>query len=181
MSRFDPRPEPQLQLDALAKAGGKVICQEKVSRASARRPELERRLTQLRRGDTAYIYKLDRLGRSLRHLLAVVGDLQQLGMGLVSLTDALNTTSAHDRPVSNLFASLAEFERELIRECTHAGLASARARDRVGSRRRVRPRSELAPGQPIAARVASIECGSKRPPPFSSGARAGGPATTWRF
>ncbi|RYE89603.1 MAG: resolvase, partial [Cytophagaceae bacterium] len=91
---------------------------------------------QLRTGDTVYIYKLDRLGRSLRHLLKVVGDLQQLGVGLVSLTDAINTTSAQGRLVFNLFASLAEFERELIRERTHAGLASARARGRVGGRQR---------------------------------------------
>ena len=83
-----------------------------------------------------HIYKLDRLGRSLRHLLKVVGDLQQLGVGLVSLTDAINTTSAQGRLVFNLFASLAEFERELIRERTHAGLASARARGRVGGRQR---------------------------------------------
>jgi len=70
-----------------------------VSGASASRPELERLLTQLRTGDTVYIYKLDRLGRSLRHLLKVVGDLQQLGVGLVSLTDAINTTSAQGRLV----------------------------------------------------------------------------------
>ena len=90
----------------------------------------------MRTGDTVYIYKLDRLGRSLRHLLKVVGDLQQMGVGLVSLTDAINTTSAQGRFVFNLFASLAEFERELIRERTHAGLASARARGRVDGRQR---------------------------------------------
>ncbi len=70
-----------------------------MSGASASRPELERLLTQLRTGDTVYIYKLDRLGCSLRHLLKVVGDLQQLGVGLVSLTDAINTTSAQGRLV----------------------------------------------------------------------------------
>jgi DNA invertase Pin-like site-specific DNA recombinase len=126
----------ELQLDALHKAGCETIYQEKVSGASVSRPELERLLTQLRTGDTVYIYKLDRLGRSLRHLLKVVGDLQQMGVGLVSLTDAINTTSAQGRLVFNLFASLAEFERELIRERTHAGLASARARGRVGGRQR---------------------------------------------
>ncbi|QIL78149.1 recombinase family protein (plasmid) [Hymenobacter sp. HDW8] len=127
----------ELQLDALTKAGCETIYQEKVSGgASASRPELERLLTQLRPGDTLYIYKLDRLGRSLKHLLQVVGDLQQRGVGLVSLTDAINTTSAQGRLVFNLFASLAEFERELIRERTHAGLAAARARGRVGGRQR---------------------------------------------
>jgi DNA invertase Pin-like site-specific DNA recombinase len=120
-----------LQHDDLTKAGCEVS-----GGASASRPELERVLTQLRRGDTVYIYKLDRLGRSLQHLLQVVGDLQQLGVGLVSLTDAINTTSAQGRLVFNLFASLAEFERELIRERTHAGLAAARARGRVGGRQR---------------------------------------------
>jgi len=126
----------ELQLDALNKAGCEVIYQEKVSGASTSRPELERLLTQLRTGDTVYIYKLDRLGRSLKHLLQVVGDFQQLGVGLVSLTDAINTTSAQGRLVFNLFASLAEFERELIRERTHAGLAAASARGRVGGRQR---------------------------------------------
>ena len=66
--------------------------------------------------DTVYIYELDRLEYSLRHLLTVVGNLQQLGVGLASLIDAINTTSAQDRPMFNLFASLAKFERELIRE-----------------------------------------------------------------
>ena len=89
----------------------------------------------LRKGDTVYIYKLDRLGRSLKHLLDMVAELEFRGVGLVSLTDAINTTSAQGRLVFNLFASLAEFERELIRERTHAGLASARARGRVGGRR----------------------------------------------
>jgi DNA invertase Pin-like site-specific DNA recombinase len=126
----------ELQLDALTKAGCEIIHQEKVSGASASRPELDKLLSQLRAGDTVYIYKLDRLGRSLKHLLQVVGDLQQRNVGLVSLTDAINTTSAQGRLVFNLFASLAEFERELIRERTHAGLASARARGRVGGRRR---------------------------------------------
>ena len=91
-------------------------------------------LSRLRTGDTVYIYELDRSGRSLRHLLTVVSDLQQMGVSLVSLTDAINTASARGRLVLNLFASLAEFERELIRERTHAGLAAARGR--VGGRRR---------------------------------------------
>ena len=125
----------ELQLDALAKAGCELVYQEKVSGASASRPELDKLLAQLRKGDTIYIYKLDRLGRSLRHLLLLVADFEKRGVGLVSLTDAINTTSAQGRLVFNLFASLAEFERELIRERTHAGLASARARGRVGGRR----------------------------------------------
>jgi DNA invertase Pin-like site-specific DNA recombinase len=116
----------------LKRAGCELIYQEKVSSARASRPELDQLLSRLRQGDTVYIYKLDRLGRSLKHLLQVVGDLQQQGVGLVSLTDAINTTSAQGQLVINLFASLAEFERELIRERTHARLASARARGRLG-------------------------------------------------
>lgn len=126
----------ELQLDALAKAECELVYQEKASGAQATRPELDKLLAQLRKGDTVYIYKLDRLGRSLRHLLTLVADFEKRGVGLVSLTDAINTTSAQGRLVFNLFASLAEFERELIRERTHAGLASARARGRVGGRRR---------------------------------------------
>jgi DNA invertase Pin-like site-specific DNA recombinase len=125
-----------LQLDALTQAGCEVIYQEKASGASAARPELDRMLDQLRPSDAVYIYKLDRLGRSLKHLLELVGQLEQRSVGLVSLTDAINTTSAQGRLVFNLFASLAEFERELIRERTHAGLAAARTRGRVGGRRR---------------------------------------------
>jgi DNA invertase Pin-like site-specific DNA recombinase len=125
-----------LQLDALAKAECELVYQEKASGAKAARPELDKLLAHLRRGDTVYIYKLDRLGRSLRHLLSLVAEFEKQGVGLVSLTDAINTTSAQGRLVFNLFASLAEFERELIRERTHAGLASARARGRVGGRQK---------------------------------------------
>ena len=126
----------ELQLDALHKAGCETIFQEHASGATKARPELDRLLASLRKGDTVYIYKLDRLGRSLKHLLDMVAELEFRGVGLVSLTDAINTTSAQGRLVFNLFASLAEFERELIRERTHAGLASARARGRVGGRQR---------------------------------------------
>jgi DNA invertase Pin-like site-specific DNA recombinase len=126
----------ELRLDALTRAGCELIYQEEVSGARASRPELDQLLSRLRQGDTVYIYKLDRLGRSLKHLLQVVGDLQQQGVGLVSLTDAINTTSAQGQLVINLFASLAEFERELIRERTYAGLASARACGRLGGGRR---------------------------------------------
>jgi DNA invertase Pin-like site-specific DNA recombinase len=100
--------------------------------ARASRPELDQLLSRLRASDKVTIYKLDRLGRSLKHLLQVVGDLQQQGVGLVSLTDAVNTTSAQGRLVFHLFASLAEFERELIRE-------------------RTRPRARPAPGAGWAA------------------------------
>ena len=89
----------------------------------------------MRPGDTVYIYKLDRLGRSLKHLLDLLADLQRRGIGLISLTDAINTASAQGRLVLNLFASLAEFERKFMRERTLAGLAAARTRGRVGGRK----------------------------------------------
>jgi len=125
----------ELQLDALTQAGCELIYQEKASGALAARVELDKLLLQVRPGDTVYIYKLDRLGRSLKHLLDLVADLQRRDIGLISLTDAINTASAQGRLVLNLFASLAEFERELIRERTLAGLAAARARGRVGGRK----------------------------------------------
>ncbi len=117
----------ELQLDALTQAGCELIYQEKVSGALAARVELDKLLLQVRPGDTVYIYKLDRLGRSLKHLLDLVAELQRRDIGLISLTDAINTHSAQGRLVLNLFASLAEFERELIRERTLAGRAAARA------------------------------------------------------
>ena len=125
----------ELQFDALTQAGRELIYQEKASGALAARVELDKLLLQVRPGDTVYIYKLDRLGRSLKHLLDLVADLQRRGIGLISLTDAINTSSAQGRLVLNLFASLAEFERELIRERTLAGLAAARARGRIGGRK----------------------------------------------
>lgn len=124
------------QLDALTQAGCETIFQAKASGATKARPELDKRLVRLRTGDTVYIYKVNRLGRSLKHLLDMVAELEFRGVGLVSLTDAINTTSAQGRLVFNLFASLAEFERKLIRKRTHVGLAAARTRGRIGGHRR---------------------------------------------
>jgi DNA invertase Pin-like site-specific DNA recombinase len=124
------------QLDHLTKAGCELIFQEKVSGAKKERPELEKMFTQLRKGDVVYIYKLDRLGRSMKHLLELVAELEKKEVGLVSLSDSINTTTPQGRLVLNLFASLAEFERDLIRERTKAGLESARARGRKGGRKK---------------------------------------------
>jgi DNA invertase Pin-like site-specific DNA recombinase len=123
-----------LQLDALQRAGCETIYQDVASGAKTLRPELDKMLGQLRSGDVLVIWKLDRLGRSLAHLVELVGDLVKRKIGLVSLNDPIDTTSAQGRLVFNLFASLAEFERELIRERTQTGLTSARARGRVGGR-----------------------------------------------
>ena len=124
------------QLDHLTKAECELIFQEKVSGTKKERPELEKMFTQLRKGDVVYIYKLDRLGRSMKHLLEMVAELEKREVGLVSLSDSINTTTPQGRLVLNLFASLAEFERDLIRERTKAGLESARARGRKGGRRK---------------------------------------------
>ncbi len=91
-------------------------------------------LAHVRTGDVVVIWKLDRLGRSLKHLVAVVTTLLEQGVGLKSLQDPLDTTTAQGRLIFHLFASLAEFERDLIKERTHAGLAAARARGRMGGR-----------------------------------------------
>jgi DNA invertase Pin-like site-specific DNA recombinase len=123
-----------LQVDALRQAGCTTIYEEVVSGATVNRPVLHHVLTQLRAGDVLMIWKLDRLGRSLRHLLEVVTRLAQGGVGFKSLHEHLDTTTSTGKLVFHLFGALAEFERDLIRERTQAGLAAARKRGRVGGR-----------------------------------------------
>lgn len=125
---------PALQVDALKAAGCERIYQDVASGAKTARPALDELLSQLRAGDVLVIWKLDRMGRSLKHLVELVGNLMERKVGLLSLNDPIDTTSAQGRFVFNLFATLAEFERELIRERTQAGLTAARARGRVGGR-----------------------------------------------
>ena len=98
------------------------------------RPALQHLLTRLRPGDTLVVWKLDRLGRSLKNLVTLVSGFQQQGVHFVSLKDHLDTTTAQGRLMFNPFASLAEFERDIIRERTKAGLTAARARGRQGGR-----------------------------------------------
>jgi DNA invertase Pin-like site-specific DNA recombinase len=123
-----------LQIDALKQAGCAKIHTEIVGGAVRVRPVLERLLADLRPDDVLVIWKLDRLGRSLKHLIETVNGLLARGVGLKSLNDPIDTTTPQGRPVFNIFASLAEFERDLIRERTQAGLAAARARGRRGGR-----------------------------------------------
>ena len=125
-----------LQLDALKSSNCDKIFQEKASGAKADRPELTKLLEHVREGDTVVIWKLDRLGRSLTHLIDVVNQLESKGAGLVSLNDPVDTTTAQGRLVFRIFASLAEFERELIRERTIAGQTSARRRGQHLGRRK---------------------------------------------
>jgi DNA invertase Pin-like site-specific DNA recombinase len=130
-----------LQLDALRKVGCKKIYQETVSGTKAARLQLDLMLDNLRAGDVLVIWKLDRLGRSLRHLVELVHGLMGKGVGLKSLNDPIDTTTPQGRLSFNLFASLAEFERDLIRERTQAGLSAARARGHRGGRPRGLPSS----------------------------------------
>src|SRR5215211_5367331 len=126
--------QPQLQVDALERAGCYRVFTETASGARSDRPVLEQVLDQLRRGDTLVVWKLDRLGRSLRHLVDTVTELAERGIGFRSLQEAIDTTTPGGKLVFHVFAALAEFERDLIRERTTAGLAAARARGRHGDR-----------------------------------------------
>ena len=123
-----------LQIDALQKAGCEKLYREVVSGARTERPVLDRVVDSLRTGDVLVIWKLDRLGRLLKHLVELVNTLRERGVGLQSLNDPIDTTTPQGRLSFNLFASLAEFERDLIRERTQAGLSAARARGRNGGR-----------------------------------------------
>jgi DNA invertase Pin-like site-specific DNA recombinase len=123
-----------LQRDALQKAGCSRIFEDTMSGTIDARPGLQQALAFARAGDTIVVWRLDRLGRSLRHLIDVAADLEKRGIGLCSLTESIDTSSAGGRLIFNIFGSLAEFERCLIRDRTLAGLAAARARGRVGGR-----------------------------------------------
>jgi DNA invertase Pin-like site-specific DNA recombinase len=117
-----------LQLNALKTAGCEKIYKEKMS-AVKDRPELESMLSELRSGDTVIVWKLDRLGRSLKHLVDLVAIFNKNNVDFVSLSDNINTTTPQGRLVFNLFASFAEFERELITERTRAGIVAMKLRN----------------------------------------------------
>jgi len=123
-----------LQRDALRQAGCERIYEEKESGGKVDRPELLRLMEALRQGDTLVVWRLDRLGRSLKHLIETVEQLEAIGVGFQSVTEAIDTTTSGGKLVFHIFAALAEFERTLIRERTRAGLKAARARGRQGGR-----------------------------------------------
>lgn len=128
---------PDLQLEKLRAAGCEKIIIEKASGARADRPELNRLLRDmLREGDTLVIWKLDRLARSLKQLIQTAEDLTERGIGLVSLTDAIDTSSPGGMLVFHMLGAIAEFERALIKERTVAGLAEAKRKGRTGGRPR---------------------------------------------
>lgn len=127
-----------LQKDALTKAGCEQIFDDTMSGAKAERPGLQEALSFMREGDVLVVWKLDRLGRSLKNLIALVTDLEARGVGFRSVTENIDTTTTGGKLVFHIFGALAEFERNLIRERTQAGLAAARARGRKGGRPRAK-------------------------------------------
>ena len=132
-----------LQRDALDRAGCNRIFDDVCSGRTTERPGLDKAIDIMRDGDTLVVWKLDRIGRSLPHVVGLVGDLQKRGVGLKVLTGDIDTTTVTGRLVFGIFATLAEFERDLIRERTMAGLAAARARGRAGGRPRVMTKQKL--------------------------------------
>jgi DNA invertase Pin-like site-specific DNA recombinase len=123
-----------MQIDALKKAGCQKIFSEVAKGAKADRAEWLKLLNEVSEGDTLIVWKFDRMGRSLHHLIKVVNDLLKQKVGIVSLNDPIDTTNIQGMLMFNIFASLAEFEKDLIRERTMAGLKSARSRGKMGGR-----------------------------------------------
>jgi len=132
VSTTDQTNDPQS--DALSAAGCFKVWTETASGATTTRPQLSDLLSHLRDGDTLVVWRLDRLGRSLPHLLQTVEDLAARGVGFKSLTEAIDTTTSGGKLIFSIFGALAEFERNLVRERTQVGLAAARARGRTGGR-----------------------------------------------
>ena len=138
------------QTAELEKAGADIIYEDVASGASRRRPELQRLLEDLRAGDTLLVVRLDRLARSLLHLLQIVDQLAAKGCFFRSLADNLDTTTAQGRLLLGFLGTIAEFERSLIAERTKAGLASARAQGRVGGNPRLKDKSDEAARRQIS-------------------------------
>lgn len=124
-----------LQRNALECAGCELIFEDKISGKTSERPGLKRALKTLGKGDTLVVWKLDRLGRSMRHLVVLVEDLRECAINFRSLTDSIDTSTLMGRFFFHVMGALAEMERELIIERTQAGLAAARAEGRTGGRR----------------------------------------------
>ncbi len=140
-----------LQTDALLHASCEQIFTDTASGAKAERKGLADALSHLRAGDTLVVWRLDRLGRTLPHLIETVEDLKARGIGFKSLTESIDTTTSAGQLIFHLFGALAEFERNLIRERTQAGLAAARARGRVGGRRPLLDAKQIAQARTLYA------------------------------
>jgi DNA invertase Pin-like site-specific DNA recombinase len=138
-----------LQQDALTKAGCTKIFTDTASGAKTARIGLEDALNYVRKGDTLVVWRLDRLGRSLPHLITTMTDLEERGSGFKSLTENIDTTTSGGKLIFHIFGALAEFERNLIRERTQAGLIAARARGKKGGRPKVLTGKQLSIAQDL--------------------------------
>ena len=145
-----PDQKLDLQVDDLKRAGCAEVFSDVASGARDARPGLSKTLDRLQNGDTLVVWRLDRLGRSLPHLVSTVNELAARGVEFRSVRENIDTTTAGGRLVFHMFAALAEFEKELIHERTRAGLSAARARGRVGGRARMLSAEQVE----IAARLA---------------------------
>ena len=148
---------PALQLDALGLAGCAKLFEDRgVSGARAERPGLAAALSYLREGDVLVVWKLDRLGRSMAHLVETVGALEARGVGLRSLTEAIDTTTPGGRLIFHVFGALGQFERDLIRERTRAGLSAAAERGRKGGRKPVMTPDKLKRARALIAQGLTV-------------------------
>jgi DNA invertase Pin-like site-specific DNA recombinase len=146
-----------LQQDALKKAACSKIFTDTASGAKTERKGLEEALSYVRKGDTLVVWRLDRLGRSLPHLISTMTDLEEQGIGFKSLTENIDTTTSGGELIFHIFGALAEFERNLIRERTQAGLTAAR--ERTKRRQTTRPHHETTEHSPGSLREATPNCG----------------------
>jgi DNA invertase Pin-like site-specific DNA recombinase len=151
------------QVAALQSAGCEIIFREKASGGRWDRPEMHRLLGQLRKGDVVVVWKLDRLSRSLRDVLTIMEAIRQTKAGFRSLTEAIDTTTPAGRMMMQMVGSFAEFEREMLKERTKAGLDAARKEGRVGGRRpKLKPRQQqeilrlVSKGKKTAAEAARL-------------------------
>jgi DNA invertase Pin-like site-specific DNA recombinase len=138
-----------LQNDALEQAECSKIFTDTISGAKTDRPGLEQALSYVRPGDTLVVWRLDRLGRSLRHLIETITTLHDRGIGFKSITENIDTTTSGGKLVFHIFGALAEFERDIIRERTQAGLQAARARGKKGGRPKVLKDKKVAMAQAL--------------------------------
>jgi DNA invertase Pin-like site-specific DNA recombinase len=141
----------ELQLSALKKAGCKKLYQDKISGTKTNRPGLTLALEVVRKGDMLVVWKLDRLGRTVKGLIDLTKQLQRKGVHFKSITDNIDTSTSSGRFFFHVMASLAQMERELIAERTKAGLAAARAKGRVGGRKRKMTQSKIESAKKLLA------------------------------
>lgn len=154
--------DPALQLDALASAGCTKVFEDRASGARTDRVGLRSALGYAREGDALVVWKLDRLGRSLQHLIETVAALDKRGVGFRSITEAIDTTTSGGRLVFHLFGALGQFERDLVQERTRAGLVAAAARGRKGGRKRVVTDEKLERARSIIAKGLTVRDAAMR-------------------